>query len=181
MGLLTLSGTDTIENYADVLKSVTFRIGPDVTNINTAVVRDISVRVGDGDLMSNDTSSKVTVINAHPGHGDAAARACPPGEPGRLLHRHRKHRQRRPAKYRGHLRGGARLQPHVPLAGRRQNIAKYYCIVSDVQGRVDNLVTVTAIEPQTSTQVSDNDQASARMLQPIIVDISPAPAVATCW
>lgn len=178
MGLLTLSGTDTIENYADVLKSVTFRIGPDVTNINTAVVRDISVRVGDGDLMSNDTSSKVTVINPR-----IQVTVTPPPEPVP---------RGNPAVFYIDIEntGSVDLQNIVvtsaavpdcnrtfPSLAAGQKIAKYYCIVSDVQGRVDNLVTITAIESQTSTQVSDDDQASARMLQPIIVDISPAPAV----
>ncbi len=178
MGLLTLSGTDTIENYADVLKSVTFRIGSDVTNINTAVVRDISVRVGDGDLMSNDTSSKVTVINPR-----IQVTVTPPPQPVP---------RGTPAVFYVDIEntGSVDLQNIVvtsaavpdcnktfPSLAAGQKIATYYCFVSDVQGRIDNLVTVTAIEPQTSTQVSDDDQASARMLQPIIVDISPAPAV----
>lgn len=177
-GVLTLAGSDTFENYEKVLRTITFMIESDVTNINTQVVRDVSVRVSDGELNSNDTYSKVTVINPRINvtvtppiqtvlRGTQAIFYVTVENTGSVA-----------------LQNIAVTSAKVPDCNRTfaslavgQKLSTFACIASDVQGRIDNEVVVTAIEPQTSTQISDKDQAVARVLQNISIDIGPAPAV----
>ena len=175
-GLLTLSGADTIANYEKVLKTLTYKIESDVANINTEVVRNISVRVNDGDLNSNDTTSKVTVIN--------------PRIQITVSPRIQSVNRGDPAIFKVLIEntGSVDLQNIVVSAGAvtdcnrefdtlaaGKKLDEFACYALNVQGRIDNLVKVTALEPQTNTQVSDEDTAVARVVQHISINISPAP------
>ena len=177
-GVLTLTGSDTIENYEKVLGTITFEIESDVTNVNTVVVRDISVRVYDGDLNSNDTTSKVTVINPR-----IQATVTPPIQTvprGSTAVFYVEIENTGSVPLQNIMVTSAAVpdcnRPVGTLAAG-EKFPKYACIASDVQGRIDNAVKVTALEQQTSTQREDEDKVTVRVLQPVGINITTAPGV----
>ncbi|MCW5846032.1 MAG: cadherin domain-containing protein [Anaerolineae bacterium] len=177
-GVLTLSGTDTIANYEKVLKTVTFRIDADVTNPDTAVIRDVSFRVYDGEENSNDAISEVTVINPRiqvtvtpkiqtVAKGNTAVFTVTIENTGSV-----------------DLTNIEVSSANVPDCDRTfdkieagKSLKAFACIVTDVQARVDNEVIVKALEPVTQTQVSDDAEAIVRVLQNVSIDIAPDPQV----
>jgi len=177
-GVLILTGSDTIENYEKVLKTITFKIESDVTNINTTVVRNVSVRVYDGDLNSNDTTSKVTVINPRI---DVVVtppiQTIPRGNPGVFY----VEIQNTGSVTLQNITATSVAVPDcnhsVGTLAPGEKFPIYACIASNVQGRIDNEIKVTALEPQTGTQREDKDKVAVRVLQPIGINVSPAPSV----
>jgi hypothetical protein len=61
-GVLNLTGPDTLANFQTVLRSVKFRIEPDVTNLDTTE-RSINFWVNDGQRNSNVAETKVKILN----------------------------------------------------------------------------------------------------------------------
>ncbi|MBP6017179.1 MAG: cadherin domain-containing protein [Candidatus Promineofilum sp.] len=177
-GVLTLSGVDTIANYEKVLETVTFRINADVTNPDTLTVRDISIRVYDGEENSNDARSEVTVINPRlkvtmtpklqtVARGGTAVFTITIENTGSV-----------------NLTNIQVSSADVPDCNRTfdkleagKSLKAFACIVTDVQTRVDNEVIVKALEPATQTQISADADAAVRVLQNISIDMAPDPAV----
>lgn len=176
-GALFLTGTDTIANYEKVLRTVRFRIEPDVVNPDPAT-RDISFRVNDGGMNSNDAVAHVDVI--HPRieitvtpefqtvvKGTTAVFTVVIKNTGDV--------------------GLTNIQVSsaaVPDCNR--NFAQlaagatqpaYACIASNVTQRINNELVVTAIDAQVGSQVTNDAEAVVRVLQDIIVNIAPAPQV----
>src|SRR6202044_2227619 len=62
-GVLTLSGSDTVAHYQQVLESVTFSSGStNPTNFGSDLLRSLTWTVNDGTLASNTVGSDVTVV-----------------------------------------------------------------------------------------------------------------------
>ena len=178
-GILLLSGADTIENYQKVIKTITFKIESDVTNPDTATVREISVRVYDGELNSNDAIAKVKVINPR-----IEITVTPPIQTVA---------KGTPAVFTVVIKNTGSVALHniqvtsaaVPDCNRTfedplaagASLSAFVCIVNNVQARIDNEVVVTAIELETNKQVTADDEAIVRVLQNVSIDIAPDPAV----
>lgn len=178
VGVLSLSGVDTIANYEKVLKTVTYVIEADVTNPDTNTVRDVSFRVNDGNLNSNDAISKVKVINPRikvtvtppiqtVAKGTTAVFTILIENTGSVP-----------------LQNIQVTSAAVPDCDRSyeslaagQSLSAFACIVNNVQARIDNEVIVTATDVESGTQVSADDDAVVRVLQNVSIDIAPAPAV----
>ena len=177
-GVLFLTGPDTIANFEKVLRTVDYQIAPDVANPNTDTVRNVSFRVYDGELNSNDAISKVTVINPRieitvtppfqtVAKGETALFTIVVKNTGNV-----------------DLENIIVSSAAVPDCDRQfdelavgQSLEAYACIISQVQERTDNEVVVTALDKEVGSQVSDEDESIVRVLQDIIVDISTAPSV----
>lgn len=177
-GVLFLTGPDTKANFEKVLKTVTYQIAPDVANPDTNTVRDVSFRVNDGQLNSNDAVSKVKVIyprikiTATPpfqtvAKGTTAVFTVVIENSGDV-----------------DLENIVVTSSAVPDCNRTfdtlaagESLDAFACIVSQVQARVDNEIVVTATDVAVGSQVTAEDEAIVRVLQDIIVDISPDPAV----
>lgn len=178
-GVLTLKGADTIANYEKVLETITFKIDADVTNPDTATVRDVSVRVYDGEENSNDAVSEITVINPRikvtmtpkiqtVAKGATAVFTVTIENTGSV-----------------DLTNIQVSSANVPDCNRTlpdkleagKSLKSFACIVTDVQARIDNEIIVKALEPNTQTQVSTDAEAVVRVLQNVSIDIAPDPKV----
>jgi len=177
-GVLFLTGPDTIANFEKVLKTVTYQIAPDVTNPDTKTVRDVSFRVNDGELNSNDAVSKVKVISPRiaitvtpdfqtVAKGTTAVFTINIENTGDI-----------------NLENITVTSAAVPDCNRTfeslaagESLPAYACIVSQVEKRIDNELIVTATDGEVGSTVTADDEAVVRVLQDIIIDISPDPAV----
>lgn len=177
-GVLFLTGPDTKANFEKVLKTVTYQIAPDVANPDTNTVRDVSFRVNDGELNSNDAISKVRVvyprieITVSPdfqtvAKGTTAVFTINIENIGDV-----------------DLENIVVTSEAVPDCNRTfeslaagQSLPAFACIVSAVDKRIDNELLVTATDAEVGSKVTADDEAVVRVLQDIIIDISPDPSV----
>ena len=177
-GVLFLTGPDTKANFEKVLKTVTYQIAPEVANPDTNTVRDVSFRVNDGELNSNDAISKVRVI-----YPRIEITVTPPFQTVA---------KGTTAVFTINVKniGDVDLEnitvtsEVVPDCDRTfeslaagQSLPAFACIVSDVDKRIDNEVIITATDAEVGSTVTAEDEAVVRVLQDIIIDISPDPAV----
>lgn len=173
-GALTLNGLDTIANYEKVLRTVKYRIDPDVTNPSTAT-RTISFKVyDDGELGSNDAQSKVNVVNprieisvtdelqtVHKG-GTAVFKIDVTNTGDVDLSNVR-------------IRSAAvpTCNKDIALLEAGKSWPTITCHVLNVTTRIDNNVVVTATYAPTNTTVTDDDTARVRVVGDIAINIAP--------
>ena len=176
-GALTLEGTDTIANYEKVLRTVTYRIDADVTNPDPAV-RSIQFNVYDGTDISDDAFANVDVIVPR-----IEITVTPPLQtviPNTSAFFFVDIKNTGDVA----LNSIQVTSAAVPNCNRTfstlaagASITRYSCSVANVTQRIDNVVTVTAIDALSNTQVSADDEASVRVLRNISINIAPDPAV----
>ena len=176
-GALTLEGADTIANYEKVMRTVTYRIDPDVTNPDPAV-RSIQFNVYDGTDISDDAFAAVDVIVPR-----IEITITPPLQ---TVIPNTSAFFFVDVKNTGDvaLNSIQVTSASVPNCNRTfstlaagASVTRYSCSVANVTQRIDNLVSVTAVDALSNTQVSDDDEASVRVLRNITIDVSPDPAV----
>lgn len=176
-GALFLTGTDTIDNYEKVLRTVAYRIEPEVANPD-ATTRNISFRVNDGGANSNDAVSHVEII--HPRieitvepefqtviKGTTAVFTIVIKNTGDV-----------------DLNNVIVTSAAVPDCNRSfpkleagKSLPAFACIASNVTQRIDNELIVTATDAQVGTQVTDDVESVVRVLQDIIINIATDPLV----
>lgn len=173
-GVLLLTGQDSIANYEKVLRTVKYRIDPEVTNPSTAT-RTVSFKVyDDGELGSNNAESKVDVINprievsvtdelqtVHKG-GTAVFKIDVSNTGDVDLTNVRVRSAAVPD-----------CNKDIPLLEAGKNAQTITCHVANVTARIDNLVTVTATHAPTDTTVTDDDLARVRVVGDIAINIAP--------
>ena len=176
-GALTLEGTDTIANYEKVLRTVTYRINADVTNPDPAV-RSIQFNVYDGTDISDDAFANVDVIVPR-----IEITVTPPLQtviPNTSAFFFVDIKNTGDVA----LNSIQVTSAAVPNCNRTfstlaagASITRYSCSIANVTQRIDNVVSVTAIDALSNTQVSADDEASVRVLRNITIDVAPDPAV----
>ncbi len=176
-GALTLEGADTIANYEKVLRTVTYRIDPDVTNPDPAE-RSIQFNVYDGTDISDDAFATVDVIVPR-----IEITITPPLQtviPNTTAYFFVDIKNTGDVA----LNNIQVTSAAVPLCNRTFNnlaagasIPRYSCSIANVTQRIDNVISVTAVDALSNTQVLDDDEANVRVLRNITIDVSPDPAV----
>lgn len=177
-GLLQLKGPASIADFEKVLKTVKYRIEPDVTNPDLSQ-RTVQFIVYDGEANSNDAFAKVNIINprieititpdiqavAKGGSAIFTVHIKNVGSVG--------------------LKNISVISAAVPACSRPDlgtlapgaTLEPYVCLVSEVEGRIDNEVVVSAVDVEVGSKVTDDDEAIVRVLREMAVSISPAPSV----
>jgi len=182
-GVLFLTGPDTIANFEKVLRTVTFRIEPDVANPDPTT-RNISFRVNDGSANSNDAVSHVEII--HPRIEITVEQEIQTVIKGGT------------AVFTIHVKNTGDVDLNnivvtsaaVPDCNKNpgndpafahleagESLPTFACIASNVTQRIDNKLVVKATDAEAGTQVTDDVTAVVRVLQDIIVTILPDPTV----
>jgi hypothetical protein len=174
-GVLTLTGPASIADFQTVLRTVRYRIEPDVTNVDTTQ-RSINFWVNDGQSNSNVAEAKVTIINpriqlsVEPENqtvfkGETAFFKVTVNNAGNT-----------------DLTNVVIKSEAVPACDetfaelKPNQSEEIICFVSNVTQPIDNVITAKADEIQ-SVQVTATVTARVRLPADIVVNIAPNPAV----
>ncbi len=173
--MLQLDGPAPIADFVKVLKTVKYRILPDVTNPDTSE-RSVQFNVYDGEDNSNDAFAKIAVINPRieitvspsiqpVARGGTAAFTINVKNTGAV-----------------DLKNIFITSEQVPACNRGgdgfetlaagKSLPAYVCLVPNVQGRIDNLVKVTATDVIVNSTVTDDDTGVVRVPRQMAIDIA---------